>query len=108
MQKCKEPSGFFINNTRAFHDEEEGLMALLLITPQFIILPIIVLRDYGGIVLSVLVQSLIPAESSACLPASYLVVLFIVNTQEKHRGACVASHLVGHDAFESHRVNGAP
>ena len=31
---------------------------------------------------------------------------FLVATQEVHHGTYVASHLVGHDALESHQVDG--
>ena len=61
--------------------------------------------DYDDIVLSILVQCLVPAESSAYLPASCLVVPFLLTTQEIYRGTYIASHIVGHNASDLHQDN---
>ena len=80
-------------------------MLLLPTAPQSITLVIIIPVDYGGIALSVQVQLPIPAELSAYLPASYLVVPISIATQEIHYGTCIASHVVGHNAPESLQSN---
>ena len=62
--------------------------------------------DYNGVILSVLVQYLVPAESNAHLPLSYLVLPFLAANQEKHYRTYIASHVVSHNAPDSHQVNG--
>ena len=62
--------------------------------------------NYDNIVLSILVQCLVPAKSSAHLPASYFGVPFFITTLETHCGTYAASHIVGHDISESHQANG--
>ena len=49
-----------------------------------------------------MVQCLVPAELSAYLLASCLVVPFLAATQEIHHGTYIASHVVGYDAFDLH------
>ena len=66
---------------------------------------IIIFVEYSGIALSVWVQCLVPAESSANLPTSYLLVLILIATQEIHHNTYIASHIVGHDYLESHQAN---
>ena len=61
--------------------------------------------DFGGIVPLILVQCLVPAELSAYLPVSYLLILFLVATQERHHCIYVASHIVGYNTPESDQVN---
>ena len=46
-------------------------------------------------------------ELSENLPDSYLVVTFLVSNYENHHGTYIASHVVGHDAGESHQVDRA-
>ena len=58
--------------------------------------------DYDGVALSLLVQCPVPVESNACLPVFYSVV----PTQEIYRNTYIASQIVGHNAPESHQVNG--
>ena len=58
--------------------------------------------EYNGVVLSILVQCPIPVELSAHLLTFYLVAPFLAVTQEIHRSTYIASHVVGHDALESH------
>ena len=60
---------------------------------------------YNVIVPFIPVQCLAPAESSACVPASCLVVFFLITTQEKHCGTYISSHIVGYNAPESHQIN---
>ena len=61
--------------------------------------------DYSGIALYVWVQFLAPMELSAYIPASCLVVPILIATHEINYGTCGASHVVDHDALESHQTN---
>ena len=45
-------------------------------------------------------------ELSVGLPASYLVVPFLVAAQEIHHGTYTVNHIVGHNAPNLHQVNG--
>ena len=58
--------------------------------------------------LFVWVLCLFQAESSACLPTSYLVVPILVATQEIHHGTYIVSHVVGHDAPKLLQKNEIP
>ena len=57
--------------------------------------------DYICLVLYILVQCLVPAESNAHLPVSYLVLPFLAATQEIHHSTYITSHIVDHNALKS-------
>ena len=106
MQNFKQPSGFFAKSTRAPHGKEEGLMAFTSKNSLTYCFTLRFFMEYSSIVSSILVQCLIPAESSAYLPASCSVVPFFISTQEIHSGTYISSYLVGHNTDELHQANG--
>ena len=81
-------------------------MPLFLKASEFIALIRAILKDYGGIVSSIMVQYLVPVELSVRLPASYSVVPFLITAQEIHCSTYTVNHVVSHNAVKSHQVNG--
>ena len=85
--------------------KKKAFWLLLPIAPQSTILLITILTENGGKALSIWVQYLALVELRECYPASSLVVPLSVVTQEIHCSIYGASHIVDHNALESHQEN---
>ena len=65
-------------------------------------------RGYGGIVSFILLWCLLPLGLSLYLPASYLIVLFLVAAYKIHCGNYIVNYVVGYDAPEQYQIDGVP